>query len=185
MNINWVLADGYVPDPTVDLAVLKSCGSFWGGWKTWRASGTDNVICHDATKAQELLQRSFQFSCNLYIPNSVYLQLDRPQGVNLYEGEFIHDTHGHDEIISLHLVSGRSDVVLLLGFDVSQDQLPIDQLERHKVQNYRNLTRQTMVSNSQTQWVLVDHAGEIGKDFDQLQNLTRDTLSNVIGMLAH
>jgi hypothetical protein len=32
---------------------------------------------------------------------------------------------------------------------------------------------------------LVDHAGQIGKDFGQLENLTRDTLSNVIGMLAH
>lgn len=185
MNVNWVLANSYVPDPTVDLAALKSCGAFWGSWQTWRASGTDNVICHDTAKAQDLLRRAFQTTCNFYISNSAYLQLDRPQGVQLYQGEFVHDTPGHDEIVALHLVSNLSDIVLLLGFDLSEIRLPTDPLERHRCVNYRNLIRQTMLSNSQTQWVLVDHAGEIGKDFGQLQNLTRDTLPNVIGMLAH
>jgi len=185
MNVNWTLANGYVPDPTVDLAVLKSCGAFWGGWQTWRACHTDNVVCHDTAKAQELLKRAFQATCNFYISNSAYLQLDRPQGVQLYEGEFVHDTPGHDEIIALHLVSGLSDIVLLLGFDLTEARLPTDPLERHRCVNYRNLIRQTMLSNSQTQWVLVDHLGEIGKDFGKLENLTQDSLSNVIGMLAH
>jgi hypothetical protein len=103
----------------------------------------------------------------------------------LYEGEFVHDTPGHDEIIALHLVSSTSDIVLLLGFDLAETQLPTDRLERHRSVNYRNLIRQTILGNPQTQWVLVDHYGEIGKDFGQLENLTQDTLPNVIGMLSH
>ena len=44
MNINWVLADQVVLDPTVDIDAMKAIGSFWGSWRTWRAYGTDNVI---------------------------------------------------------------------------------------------------------------------------------------------
>ena len=72
MNINWILANDYVPDPTIDLDQLKTCGAFWGGWSTWRACGTDNVICHDKRKAQELVDRSFQNSCNFFVSRTVF-----------------------------------------------------------------------------------------------------------------
>ena len=185
MNINWVLANSYIPDPTINLDQLKTCGAFWGGWQTWRASGTDNVICHDPAKAQDLIQRAFHAVCNLYVPNSAYVMLNRPQGVRLYEGEFVHDLDNHEEIVALHLTAGISDIVLLLGFDLTEVDLPTDRLQRHRALNYRNLIRQAIKDNSNTQWVLVDHPGPIGKDFDELDNLTQDTLHNVIGMLNH
>jgi hypothetical protein len=184
MNINWVLANDYVPDPTINLDQLKSCGAFWGGWRTWRACGTDNVICHNSVKAQELIQRNFHAACNFYISNSTYSTLGQPRGVRLYEGEFMHDTPNHEEIVALHLTAGISDIVLLLGFDLAEsDPLP-DRLEQHRATNYRNLIRGAIKENAQTQWVLVDHDQDLGKDFVELPNLTRDTLINVIGMLT-
>jgi hypothetical protein len=111
--------------------------------------------------------------------------LDRPQGVRLYEGEFVHDLDHHEEIVALHLTAGISDIVLLLGFDLAEADLPVDRLQRHRAVNYRNLVRQAIKDNANTQWVLVDHDRPVGKDFEELGNLTTDTLTNVIGMLAH
>ena len=109
--------------------------------------------------------------------------LDRPQGVRLYEGEFVHDLDHHEEIVALHLTAGISEIVLLLGFDFAETELPADRLERHRWLNHRNLIRQAIKDNSDTQWVLVDHAGPIGKDFGELENLTHDTLDNVLATL--
>ena len=183
MNINWIMANGYVPDPTINLDQLKSCGAFWGGWSTWRACGTDNVICHDTIKAQELVQRAFHTTCNFYLPNSIYMTLGRPPGVQLYEGEFVHDLDNREEIVALHLTAGISDIVLLLGFDLSEVGLSEDRLQRHRQLNHRNLIRQAMKNNVQTQWVLVDHVGPVGKDFEELVNLTQDTLDNVLNFI--
>jgi hypothetical protein len=180
MNINWVLANDYVPDPTIDLARLRAFGAFWGGWQTWRALGTDNVICYDTAKARELIQRAFHATCNFYVPNSAYAMLDRPQGVHLYEGEFVHDLDNHEEIVALHLVAGVSDIVLLLGFDLSEPAKLPDRLQEHRALNYRNLFRQAVMSNSSVQWVMIDHNKEFRKDLQDLENLTQDTLDNVI-----
>ena len=98
MNISWVLSDFVAADPTLDVADLKRLGSFWGSWRTWRAFQTDNVICHDQAKAAELIKREFQTKCNFYIPNLIYTNLNRPTGVNVYEGEFVHDVDHQEEI---------------------------------------------------------------------------------------
>jgi hypothetical protein len=111
--------------------------------------------------------------------------LDRPQGVRLYEGEFVHDLDDHEDIVALHLTAGISDIVLLLGFDLAEADLPVDRLQRHRALNYRNLVRQAIKDNPNTQWVLVDHLQPIGKDFGELVNLTQDSMDNVIGMLTH
>ena len=185
MNINWVLANSYIPDPTVNLDQLKSCGAFWGGWQTWRSCGTDNVICHDHAKASDLIKRAFHAVCNFYIPNSLYVSLDRPAGVRLYEGEFVHDLDDHEEIIALHLVAGVSDIVLLLGYDLSEPEKLADRLQEHRATNHRNLLRQAIQDNPTVQWVAVDHEKEFRKDLQDSANLTRDSLDNVIGMLAH
>ena len=183
MNINWILANDYVPDPTIDLDQLKTCGALWGGWQTWRASGTDNVICHDTSKARDLIQRAFHATCNFYVPNSAYAMLDRPQGVRLYEGEFVHDLDDHEEIVALHLVAGVSDIVLLLGFDLSEPaQLP-DRLQEHRARNYRNLFKQVIQDNYKVHWVVIDHEKAFRKDLAQLQNLSSDTLDSVSNIL--
>lgn len=185
MNINWIVSDRATLDPTIDLAQLKKIGAFWGSWQTWRSCQTDNVICNNMAKAAELTKRNFQTNCNLYVPNSIYLDLDRPAGVRLYEGTFKHEVDNQEEIVAMHLVSGISDLVLLLGFDFSEPSIHPDKLQEHKAHNYRSLTRQAILDNAKTQWVVIDHPGNFRKDLANLPNLTQDTLTNVIGMLAN
>ena len=184
MNVSWVLSDTVMLDPLADLAILKNIGSFWGSWKTWRACDTDNVICHDMSQAQSLIKRQFQKQCNFYIPNSFYTLLNRPPDVKLYEGNFVHDVDQQEEIVAMHLSASTSNIILLLGFDFEDRPKHSDKLIEHRFQNYRNLVKQVIASNLNTQWVLVDHEGEIGKMFESLDNLTKDSLANVIELLS-
>lgn len=180
MNISWVLANRAQIDPTVEIHRLKELGSFWGGWQTWRNCQTDNVICYDTAKASELIHRSFHIQCNFYIPNSVYATLDRPTGVRLFEGDFIHDLDNHEEIVAMHLATANSDIVLLLGFDFGEQPKLADQLAEHRAHNYRSLTRQVLMDHPEIQWVVIDHPHEIRKDLQDLPNLGKDTLVNIL-----
>jgi hypothetical protein len=123
--------------------------------------------------------------CNFYVPNSIYVDLKRPQGVKLYEGTFVHDVNNQEEIVSLHLTAGLSDIVLLLGFDFSEQPKLSDKLEEHRAHNYRSLVKQAIKDNPTVQWVAVDHQLDFRKDLLELENLTKDTMDNVIGMLAN
>lgn len=182
MNISWVVSDSVILDPLMDVTSLKNIGSIWGSWSTWRSCQTDNVVCNDPVKANDLIKRDFQKTCNFYIPNSVFQQLSRPSGVQIYEGAFEHDVDHQDDIVAVHLVTSNSDIVLLLGFDFTERAPNPDRLQEHRVQNYRGLIRQAIKSNDHIQWVLVDHPGEISKDMI-LDNLTIDSMDNVLKLL--
>ena len=185
MNISWVIADSAELDPTQNIDALKKLGPIWGSWRTWRAYQTDNVICHAQIKADELVKRKFQERCNFYIPDSINVLLGRPPGVRLYAGDFVHDVIRQEEIVALHLAATTSDIVLLLGYDLSEPEKLPDRLQEHRALNHRNLLRQAIQDNPGVQWVVIDHDKEFRKDLQDLGNLTRDTLTNVIGMLAH
>ena len=88
MRINWIFADDLVLDPTIDVDQIKNIGATWGSWRTWRGCGTDNVLCHDRSRATELLGRAFQAVCNFHVPKKHYQDLGRPLGVKLYDGDF-------------------------------------------------------------------------------------------------
>ena len=184
MNISWVLADSVLLDPTLDPADLKRVGPIWGSWRTWRACQTDNVICHDMQKAADLVKRQFQNNCNFYLPNSVHASLDRPDGVRLYEGDFVHDVDRQEEIVALHLAASTSDIVLLLGFDLTPLPTDTDRLLTHRAQHHRNLLRQAMVNYDQVQWVVVDHLGNLDPKLANLDNILLDTMQTVLNMAA-
>jgi hypothetical protein len=184
MKISWVLSDSVVLDPTQDTTKLKNIGSFWGSWRTWRSCQTDNVICNDLDKGVELIKREFQKQCNMYIPNSVYQSLQRPSGVQLYEGEFKHDVDHQDEIIAMHLAASTSDIILLLGFDLTKKTPDPDKLQEHRNRNYYGLIRQAIIDNNQVQWVLIDHPNPVNPKLFTLENLTIDTLDNVVNMFS-
>jgi len=178
MNINWIVSNSAQLDPTTDLTQLKEIGSIWGSWQTWTNYQTDNVICHNGAKAQQLIENNFPTLCNFYIPNGLYVILDNPVGVHTYGGDFAHEVDQQDEIVAMHLSAAASDVVLLIGFDwhtVIDDQRHI---------NYRNLVQQAIAQNTQTQWVLIDHPKTVWSELSNLENLTKDTLDSVIKQLT-
>jgi hypothetical protein len=169
MRINWVVADATVIAPDVDIAAVKDIASIWGSWRTWRGCSTDNVVCNDAGKARELLKRNMQEMCNMYIPESMYAELDRPRSVRLFGGQ---------------LVSGQSDIVLLMGFDWTEKPISSDRLIAHRANNYRKFVVDAVQNNPQVQWVLVDHEGDVMPELADFDNLTQDTLQNVMELLS-
>ena len=181
MNVSWVLADTFVLDPTLDIKEIKEIGPLWGSWKTWRGCQTDNVICHNLEKSRELLQRKFQQNCNFYIPNSNWVTLDRPDGVKLYEGSFT-DEFQPEEIVAMHLAASQSDIILLLGFDLSEKHKNPNKLLEHQAHVYRTLIKHAIEQNPEIQWVLVDHPNPIMKMLSKLPNLTTDTMDNCLGL---
>ena len=181
MNISWVLADSAEIDPTQSIDALKQLGPIWGSWRTWRAYQTDNAICHDQAKATELIKRDFQTRCNFYIPNSVYVALERPAGVRLYAGEFVHDVIRQEEIVAVHLAATTSDIVLLLGWNLSKLRPNSDKLLANQEQHHRNLLLQALKDYNQTQWVVVDHAGDLDPNLAKLDNVVTD---NMVAVLA-
>lgn len=184
MNISWVLSDNATLDPTVDISQFKDVGSLWGGWRTWRSFSTDNVVCFDPDKAKDLIQRLFYNQCNLYIPNSVYVLLDRPAGVKVFDGNFNLDIQHHDELVSIHLASSQNEIILLFGFDWSKKEKLTDPLLEHRAHNYRNLIKQVIKDNPTTQWVLIDHPHDIMPELSNLPNLSKDSLVNVLKLLS-
>ena len=182
MNISWVIADSAELDPTQNIDALKKLGPIWGSWRTWRAYQTDNVICHNQSKAEELVKRKFHERCNFYISDSVNVSLGRPAGVRLYAGDFVHDVTRQEEIVALHLAATTSDIVLLLGWDLAKLKPNSDRLESNQAQHHRNLLHQAVKDYSQTQWVAVDHLNPLAPSLQILENLVLDTMDNVLAL---
>jgi hypothetical protein len=183
MKINWIFSSTYNPGPEIDLEAVKNIGSSWGSWRSWRSCGTDNVICHDRGQAETMLARSFQKSCNFYIPQSTFQALGRPVGVRLFDGEYQQEVLDLEDIIALHLVSGISDLVLMAGFDLSTPEPVDDKLTKHRIQNRLGLLHQLFVSNPTVQWVLVDHPKKPDLAYSKLENLTCDEMKSVLQLL--
>lgn len=184
MRVNWAVATGYSLDPAVNIDVIKGIGPLWGSWQTWRGCGTDNVICHSAAKARELLDRAFQAVCNFYLPRSEYEFLKRPVGVKLYEGSYQEQLDDIEDIIALHLCASSSDIVLLLGYDLGSIPDDLSKLDQHRMINRHGLIRSAIAGSSQTQWVVVDHPRELDKAYQILPNLTCDSMASVLQLLA-
>lgn len=183
MRISWVITETAHLDPTIDISGLKNVGPFWGSWKTWRSWTTDNVVCHDAQQARDLVSKNFHQRCNLYLPSSAYQDLDRPMGVQLYEGNFHQIIDYPDDVVSMHLASGNSDIVLMLGFDLADKNLDHDKLAKHKWISYQRYAQQIITDASSVQWVMLDYKAEISKELKKVPNLQFDTLENVLAQL--
>jgi len=181
-KISWVFSDSTNLDPTQDIEDLKKIGSSWGSWRTWRACQTDNVVCHDQTKAVELIKRNFQSRCNFYIPDSVYVSLDRPEGVRVYAGEFVHDVIRQEEIVTLHLAASTNDIVLLFGWDLTELTADNDKLLANQKLHHRNMVKQALINYDQVTWVIVDHPEPLDPSIARLDNVVTDILATVLDL---
>ena len=184
MRTNWVVADSTVIPPDVDISALKDIAAIWGSWRTWRGCSTDNVICNEAGHAHDLLKRRMNEMCNMYVPASIYAELDRPRSVKMYQGQFTFEIDNKEELIAMQLVAGQSDIVLLMGFDWTEKPISTDRLVAHRALNYQRFVKDVISNNPSVQWVLVEHPGAVHPDLEQFENLTCSSLEEVIDLLS-
>ncbi len=181
MEISWVLSEDY-NDPIVKSEQLKDIGSTWGSWKTWRSWSTDNVLCADNAKAQELIKRAFHSVCNFYIPQKSYTFLNRPTGVKVFEGDFPDDFAKQEDVIAIHLCS-HSELVLCMGFNL-QEVTETEPKSKFLAKSYEAAIRAVIKNNPNTQFVFIDHPGELDKSLRDLENISCDTYENVLQLLT-
>lgn len=182
MKVCWVLGPGAAQHQD-QAESMRVVAPIWGSHVTWRTFNTDNVICNNLGQARELLQRAFQAVCNFYTHKDNYLGLGRPNGVKLYEGQFDPTITEGDELIACHLVAGKHDIVLLIGFDLSEPKSS-DKLEQHRALAWLRAMTKVIQESPNTQWVLVDSSMEPTKKLRKLPNFTCDKMSNVIQLLV-
>ena len=181
MEVSWVLSADYA-DPIVKSETIKNIGSTWGSWKTWRSWSTDNVLCADDKKAQDLIERAFHSVCNFYIPKESYTLLNRPAGVKVFDGNFPDDFPKQEDVIAMHLCSS-SELVLCLGFNL-QEVTTTDPKSKFLSKSYQAAVRSLIKNNPNTQFVFIDHPGELDKSFENLENISCDTYENVLQLLT-
>jgi len=182
VRVSWIIADNF-DDPAVDPNTLTEIGSTWGSWRTWRIWNTDNVLCYDKAKAKDLVTRAFQAVCNLYLPKNAYADLGRPVGVQLFDGEFPAEFDGVEEVIAMHLLADKNDLVLLLGYNLSEPDTN-DAFERHKRENYLAAFMSAIKMYPETQWVVLNHDAELITNLQELENITCDSYENVLQLLG-
>lgn len=180
MRISWVIADAAQLDPTVDLVALKNIGPMWGGWQTWRSWATDNVVCHDAAQARNLVSNNFHKRCNMYVSAANYRDLNRPTDIHLYQGDFHQIVNNPDDIVSMHLASLTNDIILLFGYDLTLHTPDSDKLSKHKWHNYTQYFMHIITDSPDVQWVLLDHIIDKEHELNKVSNFQIDTLKNIL-----
>lgn len=181
MKVSWVISQ--TTPVLADSELIKSVGPTWGSWHTWKHYKTDNIICTDLTEAKALMQRSMHTVANFYIPRDFYVELGRPAGLKMFDGQFKGPAHKNkDDVVALNLTAQTSDIVLMLGFNLSPIQTD-DKIEKVIEQAYQMNVRSVIRDNLDVQFVLVEYYGESAKVFNELENLTQDSLQAVVEML--
>lgn len=181
MEVAWVLSEDYA-DPIAKSDTIKDIGATWGSWKTWRSWSTDNVLCADNTKAQDLIKRAFHSVCNFYIPQKSYTLLNRPAGVKVFDGDFPDDFAKQEDVIAMHLCC-QSELVLCMGFNL-QEVTAEDPKTKFLQQSYLAAIRGVIKNNPNTQFVFIDHPGDLDKTFEICENISCDTYENVLQLLT-
>jgi hypothetical protein len=137
------------------------------------------VVCWDPTQAEKLVRQGYAKTCNLYIPETVYQQLNRPVSVRVFGGVFDFAVDSVDDIIATHLVASVADVILMMGFDLEAKTKP--SASRN---NYIGILAQA-IGASGKQWVIVDHHTDLAEPIQKLSNITSDLLPNVLQLLGN
>ena len=179
MNVAWLFAENTLLPPTTPVQAIKDLAPIWGSWRTQRGYQTDNVVCWDPEQSEKLVQQGYAKICNLYIPEKIYEQLEKPNGVRAFGGDFNFAVDSVDDIIATHLVSSVADVILMVGFDLEAKTKPSPSRT-----NYIGILAQAIESSGK-QWVIIDHHTDLAESIQKLANITRDLLPNVLQLLGN
>jgi len=182
MNIYWVIAEE-IQDDIIDPEFISTVASSWGSYKTWQAYKTDNCISNELANTNELLQRGFETVCNLWIPEAQFSELGRPGGVHLFGGTFNREDNQYNtNVVSMHLACSSADIVLMLGFDMSEIDSSEDNALIDRKNYYLNMSR-FFKEHPEVQFVLVNNINGISKMFEDIPNLSSDSADAVKEML--
>ena len=183
MNVCWVLSQD-IPTGFVKHEVLTSVGPIWGPLSKWREYQSDNTVCYDLREAKQMINRAFHAVTHFYVPKDQYIDLGRPVGVRLFEGEFKDNAVANKEdIILMNLVASNNDIVLMLGFDLTPVDETLDPVEQRFEKAYIHNIKTIIKDNPNTQFVLVNYDNELAENFEGLENLTIDTVESVVDLL--
>ena len=173
MRISWVLSEDITADELDANTVSDICPT-WGSWKTWKTFKTDNCICTNASEATDLIQRAFHAVCNFYLLKEVYTHVGNPAGVKLFDGNFKDNVINKDDIVALNLTAPTNDIVLLSGFNFTDEEAR---------REYNSDIKDLIKTYSSTQFVLVDYKHKLPDWAAELENLTTDSLKSIKNLL--
>jgi len=184
MNVVWVISQD-IPNNLINPATIKDTGTSWGSWKTYSMYKTDNCVCSSSHEASALVHHSFHNKCQLHITKESFIELNRPEGVILFDGKFGNQAISNkDDIVTLNLIAGTADLVLLVGFNFKPLLNTDEEWERNSRAEYYFNMREIIKAHSSTQFVLVDYRHELASWVQELDNVTEDTVESVKSLLG-
>ena len=182
MKIGWALSE-QIGKKVVEIGTLQDVAPTWGSCSIYNDYSVDNVICNDIKQAERLIQHNVQDSVNFYMPQEDCSTLGNPANIKTFQGAFNDpNINFKDDIVTLNVVTATYDIILLLGFKFTKPKAKAEQLEKHKQEAYLYNIRAIIKENPNKQFVIVNYKGKLSKDFEALENLMRDSLSNVLAL---
>lgn len=177
MKISIVFANQTWVSPLIDLGKLRHVGMIWAAWNQWHQLFPHHTVCHDMTRAKELIAGGFHRRTELFIPETAFNALNKPKGVKMYGGEFLHEISRPEELIAMFLASATSDIVVLVGYDWTVPT-PNDTLEAFAVENRMRVIQDAIRGAPNVQWIVVGES--VPEQLKEFENVDHDTLENII-----
>jgi hypothetical protein len=180
MKIGWALSE-QIGRKITNIDTLKNVAPTWGSCSIYNDYQVDNIICNDIKQAERLIQHNVQDRVNFYMPYNNFSTLGNPPNIKTFQGVFVDgNINFKDDIVTMNVVTGTYDIILLLGFKFTKPKPKDNNLVQHKQLAYLHNIKTIIESNQDKQFVLVNYKGKLSKDFDKIENLSRDSLTNVL-----
>lgn len=183
MKIAWLFSEQLSKTAKLNKSAIKENAPTWGSCNILNQFPIDNIICNNIKTVKTLVDREVQKQTNLFVPQKYISKLGNPPNLKGFQGEF-KDTNinNKDDIIGLNVVANMYDIVLLVGFKFTKPKSK-DKLVQHKQFAYIHNVQAIIKENPNKQFVLVNQKGKLSAEFEALENLTRDSLSNVLELI--
>jgi hypothetical protein len=180
VKIGWVLSE-QIGKKVANIDILKDVAPTWGSCSIYDSYNVDNIICNDIKQAERLIQHNIQNGVNFYMPQDNFSTLGNPPNVKTFQGAFSDENiNFKDDIVAMNVVTSTYDIILLLGFKFTKPKPKDIKLTQHTQLAYLHNMKTIIESNEDKQFVLVNYKGKLSKDFDDIENLSRDSLTNVL-----
>jgi hypothetical protein len=166
INLAWCVGSAIEHYSLPRLQQIKTLTPTWGGWRTYNFANTNNVICYNEDVAEQLVAKSWQTVCNLYVKESVW-----QEGLFRFGGHISHPIDNPEDIVAIHLAS-QNDLVVLLGYDLAA-----------KDPDYLGLLYAAVAAYPDCQFIWVNDQALPEQPWSSVTNITCDNFENVLSYL--